>query len=404
MQTHSVAKELLKYHSQTLGSVVGGVSRRGDVERIVKGINLLVVTPGRFLDHLRSTKGFIFKNLKCLVIDEADRILEENFEEDMNQIIKILPKNRQTVLFSATQTKEVEDLARLSFQKTPKYIDVDDGRTKVTSEGLEQGYCLVPSEKRFILLYGFLKRNLSKKIMVYFSSCNSVKFYSELLRHAYMNCSDIHGKQKQQKRTSTFFEFCKAEEGILLCTNVAARGLDIPNVDWIVQYDAPDQPKEYIHRVGRTARGEGGKGKALLFLIREELQFLRYLKAAKVPVKEYVYNEKNLPKIQSVLEGLVSGNYHLKRSAVDAYRSYILAYSSHSMKDIFNVHRLNLQAVATSFCFTTPPKVNIGINSSASKFRKKRQRVEGSKHGFSGSSPYGKVSTSANGGRQFQRH
>ncbi|KAJ7943634.1 RNA helicase [Quillaja saponaria] len=218
----------------------------------------------------------------------------------MNQIIRILPKNRQTVLFSATQTKEVENLARLSFQKTPKYIDVDDGRTKVTSEGLEQGYCLVPSEKRFILLYGFLKRNLSKKIMVYFSSCNSVKFYSELLRHTKMNCYDIHGKQKQQKRTSTFFDFCKAEEGILLCTNVAARGLDIPNVDWIVQYDAPDQPKEYIQRVGRTARGEGGKGKAPLLLIHEELQFLHYLKAAKVPVKEYVFNEKNLPKIQRV--------------------------------------------------------------------------------------------------------
>lgn len=101
---------------------------------------------------------------------------------------------------------------------------------QVTNEGLQQGYCVVPSAKRFVLLYSFLKRNLSKKVMVFFSSCNSVKFHSELLRYIQVDCFDIHGKQKQQKRTSTFFDFCKAEKGILLCTDVAARGLDIPAV------------------------------------------------------------------------------------------------------------------------------------------------------------------------------
>lgn len=101
---------------------------------------------------------------------------------------------------------------------------------QVTNEGLEQGYCIVPCSKRFILLYSFLKRNLSKKVMVFFSSCNSVKFHSELLCYINVPCFDIHGKQKQQKRTSTFFDFCKADKGILLCTDVAARGLDIPAV------------------------------------------------------------------------------------------------------------------------------------------------------------------------------
>lgn len=104
------------------------------------------------------------------------------------------------------------------------------GAIQVTNEGLQQGYCVVPSAKRFLLLYSFLKRNLSKKIMVFFSSCNSVKFHSELLRYIKIECCDIHGKQKQQKRTSTFFEFCEAKTGILLCTDVAARGLDIPAV------------------------------------------------------------------------------------------------------------------------------------------------------------------------------
>ncbi|KAJ7978819.1 RNA helicase [Quillaja saponaria] len=374
IQTHAVAKELLKYHSQTLGLVIGEAARRGEVERLVKGVNLIVGTPGRLLDHLQHTKGFIYKNLKCLMIDEADRILDQNFEEDMKQIIKILPKNRQTVLFSATQTKKVEDLARLSFRKTPIYIDVDYDRSKVTNEGLQQGYCVVPSAKRFSVLCTFLKKNLSKKVMVFFSSCNSVKFHGELLRFFKMNCLDIHGKQKQQKRTSTFFEFRNAEKGILLGTDVAARGLDIPAVDWIVQYDPPDDPKEYIHRVGRTARGEGGKGNALLFLIPEELLFLRYLKEAKIPVKEYAYNVKKLVNVQPHLEKLVGKNYHLNQSAKAAYRSYILAYNSHSMKDIFNVHRLDLQGVAASLGFSNPPKVNLNVDSSASKFRKKLRK------------------------------
>ncbi|GMJ13717.1 hypothetical protein like AT3G18600 [Hibiscus trionum] len=404
IQTHAVAKDLLKYHSQTLGLVIGGSARRGEAERIVKGVNLLVATPGRLLDHLQNTKGFIYKNLKCLIIDEADRILEANFEEEMKQIIKYLPKeNRQTALFSATQTKKVEDLARLSFQTTPIYIDVDDGRKKVTNEGLQQGYCVVHSSKRFILLYSFLKRNLSKKVMVFFSSCNSVKFHAELLRYIHVDCLDIHGKQKQQKRTTTFFDFCKAEKGILLCTDVAARGLDIPAVDWIVQYDPPDEPKEYIHRVGRTARGEGAKGNALLFLIPEELQFLRYLKAAKVPVKEYEFDEKKLANVQSHLEKLVANNYYLNKSAKDAYRSYILAYNSHSMKDIFNVHRLDLQAVAASFCFSCPPKVNLNIDSNASKFRKKMGKVGGARNNFSESNPYGRQ-RSEDDSRQFVRY
>ncbi|KAF5944947.1 hypothetical protein HYC85_019024, partial [Camellia sinensis] len=112
----------------------------------------------------------------------------------------------------------------------------------VTNEGLQQGYCVVPSAKRFILLYSFLKRNLSKKVMVFFSSCNSVKFHSELLRYIHVDCFDIHGKQKQQRRTSTFFDFCKAEKGILLCTDVAARGLDIPAVvDDKYQYSTEDK-------------------------------------------------------------------------------------------------------------------------------------------------------------------
>jgi len=141
---------------------------------------------------------------------------------------------------------------------------------------------------------------------------------------------------------------------------VAARGLDIPAVDWIVQFDPPDDPKEYIHRVGRTARA-GLSGRALLFLLPTEIQFLRYLKQAKVPLNEYEFPDHKVAKIQTELESLVEKNYHLYKSAREAYRSYLLAYASHSLKDTFDVNQLDLLHVAKGFGFTNPPKVNLHI-------------------------------------------
>ena len=419
LQIYNVAQQLMKKHSQTHGLIIGGANRRVEAEKLVKGVNLLVATPGRLLDHMQNTKGFAFGSLKVFCMDEADRMLDIGFEEEMRTIVRMIPKDRQTMLFSATQTTKVEDLARLSL-KSPTYIGVDDARATSTATGVEQGYCVVPSEKRFLLLFTFLKKNLKKKVMVFFSSCNSVKYHAELLNYIDIPVSDIHGKQKQQRRTTTFFEFCKADRGILLCTDVAARGLDIPAVDWIIQFDPPDDPREYIHRVGRTARGTDGRGRALLFLIPEELGFLKYLKAAKVPLNEYEFPQKKIANVQSQLEKLVEKNYYLHQSARDAYRAYILAYNSHTLKDVYNVHELNLASVALSFGFHRPPKVQLNLDSKAANARKKigegggsrgrgaggsggsdYRRQKGTGHGFSAENPYGKRRQGDN--RQFIR-
>ena len=149
----------------------------------------------------------------------------------MKQIIKILPKDeRQTMLFSATQTTKVEDLARISLRPGPLYINVDNTKEHSTVEGLEQGYVVCDSHERFLLLFSFLKRNIKKKVIVFFSSCNCVKYHSELLNYIDLPVLDLHGKQKQQKRTNTFFEFCNATQGTLICTDVAARGLDVSSL------------------------------------------------------------------------------------------------------------------------------------------------------------------------------
>jgi ATP-dependent RNA helicase DDX18/HAS1 len=228
LQIFDEAKKLMEFHSQTVSIVIGGSNRSQEATKLVKGVNLLISTPGRLLDHLQNTPGFVIKNLRCLVLDEADRILEMGFEDEMRQVIKLIPKeNRQTLLFSATQTTKVEDLARISLRPGPLYINVDHAKQTSTAEGLEQGYVICDADKRFLLLFSFLKRFQKKKVIVFFSSCASVKYYSELLNYIDLPVLDLHGKQKQQKRTNTFFEFKNATAGTLICTDVAARGLDV---------------------------------------------------------------------------------------------------------------------------------------------------------------------------------
>jgi ATP-dependent RNA helicase DDX18/HAS1 len=323
LQIFGVARELMEHHSQTYGIVIGGANRRAEAEKLAKGVNLLIATPGRLLDHLQNTQGFVFKNIKALVIDEADRILEVGFEDEMKQVIKILPKEeRQTMLFSATQTTKVEDLARISLRAGPLYINVDHKQEHSTVAGLEQGYVVCESDMRFKLLFTFLKKHPKKKIIVFFSSCNCVKYYSELLNYIDLPVLDLHGKQKQQKRTNTFFEFCNAKTGTLICTDVAARGLDIPAVDWIVQFDPPDDPRDYIHRVGRTARGANGKGKSLMFLQPNEVGFLGHLKEAKVPLVEFELPPKKILDIQSQLEMLIGKNYYLNKVSLYCRLAY----------------------------------------------------------------------------------
>lgn len=407
LQIYGVVRTLCAFHPLTHGVIMGGANRRAEAERLVKGVNVLVATPGRLLDHLQNTRGFVYRNLQCLVVDEADRILSIGFEEDMRSIIRLLPADRQTMLFSATQTEKVQELVKISVKEDPVYVGVDDEASEATASNLEQGYVVCPSDKRFLLLFTFLKRNLNKKVMVFLSSCNAVKYYAELLTYIDIPVLDIHGKQKQQKRTATFFDFCQRETGIMLCTDVAARGLDIPAVDWIVQFDPPDDPKEYIHRVGRTARGARGRGRALLFLIPEELGFLKYLKAAKVTLNEYEFPTSKIANVQSQLCKLVEKNYYLHKSAREGYRSYLLAYASHGLKNIFNVYNLDLQAVGKAFGFSVPPRVNLNLKTTGVKARggkRDQNKREAGKHStsghtFSADNPYGKRAKSDK--RQF---
>ena len=374
-QIEGVLLKLLKRFSGSITYIccIGGQNRQQEGFKLVSGQMIVVSSPGRLLDHLKLTKEWNTRNLLMLTVDEADRVLDNGFEEDLREIVSLLPRKRQTFLFSATQTTRVEQLARISFNKPPVFISMKTKDDKATVDTLEQGYVICPSEQRLILLYHFIRKNLKKKVIVFFSSRNSVSFHCELFNYVDVPCVAFHGKQKQHQRSATFMQFSNAPSGVLFTTDVAARGLDIPKVDWIIQYDPSDDPVKYIHRVGRTARA-GNVGRALMFLLPSERMFLKYLyEDAHVSVNEYTFDLEKLSGdgVLDQLEKLVSSNYYLKTSARQAFEGYLLAYSSTQLKNVFDVQKLDLAQVAHGFALSSPPPVRIDLSQSAANLNKK---------------------------------
>lgn len=252
-------------------------------------MNILVATPGRLLQHMDQTIGFDAENLQMLVLDEADRILDMGFQASVNAIVGHLPETRQTLLFSATQTKSVKDLARLSLQE-PEYVWVRDEQAAAASasastsndpdsadskldlpSNLSQHYIVVPLDQKLDRLWSFVKTHLFHKTIVFLSSCKQVRFVFEAFRQLRpgVPLMHLHGKQKQMQRLEIYNRFVQSEHAVLFATDIAARGLDFPSVGWVVQVDCPEDVDTYVHRVGRTARYQS-KGKALLFLTPSE--------------------------------------------------------------------------------------------------------------------------------------
>ncbi|KAL0832147.1 hypothetical protein ABMA28_001610 [Loxostege sticticalis] len=369
LQTFQVLKKVLANIDLSCCLIVGGEKKAKDILTLKKGINIIVSTPGRLLDHLQNTDNFNCNNLKCLVVDEADKLLEAGFEKHITGIISLLPSKRQTILFSATIDDKVKNLARLALRNNPIIISTNDEKQS-TVVGLQQGYCICPVESRIPWLYKILKKTRKLKTMVFFSSCKSVDFHYEFFNlHCKASVLSIHGKLSQAQRKEAYQSFVEAKSGALFCTDVAARGLDIPSVDWIVQYDPPTDPKEYIHRVGRTARGLNNKGNAVILLRPEEEEFVHFLKEEKVFLDKYSFGDPP-DDVQDMLENLIATNGVVKVLARRAYLSFLRCYKTHPMKKIFNIKTLDLKLAAKAFGFLEQPHVDF------LKTSKKHQRQD----------------------------
>lgn len=344
--------------------LVGGVEVKSDMRKIEEeGANLLIGTPGRLYDIMDRMGILDFRNLEILILDEADRLLDMGFQKQITSIISRLPKLRRTGLFSATQTEAVEELAkaglrnpvRVEVRAETKSIDGILSSTQSTSSktpsGLHLEYLECEADKKPSQLLDLLVKNKSKKIIIYYMTCASVDYWGVVLPHlaALKNFSiiSLHGKMKQTAREKALASFTSLSSGILLCTDVAARGLDIPGVDCIVQYDPPQDPNVFIHRVGRTAR-LGRQGSAIVFLLPKEEAYVEFLRIRRVPLEERKsFDEASdvVPEIRSAAKK----DRDVMEKGLRAFVSYIRAYKEHHCSYIFRWKELEIGKLGMGF-------------------------------------------------------
>lgn len=387
---------LLPFHWIVPGVVMGGEKRQKEKARLRRGVSFLVATPGRLLDHLRSSEAFSTAPLRWLVLDEADRLLDLGFEEALTDICRLLEERahapRCTVLLSATLSPKLETLSHIALRNALT-ICVDrfeqdaantkaqrgDGSAELANvlsipQQLDQRFVVVPAKLRLVALVAALRGWLLKgvqRLVVFVSTCESVDFHARVLPlfeaagEMLLPCEffRLHGNMAQAERVASFRAFTAGRAGVLIATDVAARGLDFPDVGAAIQLDPPSGAEEYVHRIGRTAR-VGHRGEALLFLLPSEQGYLQILSARGV-----VPSERTLEALLPALPGdrlqgrtpppeshpstfamlrrvetVMAASAEARRAGKDAYTSFVRAYATHpgAAKGVFHVKRLHL--------------------------------------------------------------
>jgi len=257
-----------KYSSLKIVTVYGGVSLIPQMEDLKKA-DVAIGTPGRILDHI-SRKTINFSKIKILVLDEADRMLDMGFIDDVTDIVHHCPKNRQTLLFSATISEDIERIAK-RYMVSPINVSAE---SYVDPSKLKQFFYDVPTKEKFSLLVHLLKKENSKLVMVFCNTKRTADFTGDNLKRSGFDALTLHGDLNQNQRKKVLDHFHNSEKFILVCTDVAARGLDIKNVSHVYNYDSPKTSTEYIHRIGRTARA-GKDGKAITLLSERDYDNFR---------------------------------------------------------------------------------------------------------------------------------
>jgi ATP-dependent RNA helicase DDX47/RRP3 len=292
--------------------IVGGLDLMAQAVALVnKKPNIIVATPGRMLHHLENTKGFNLSSLGMLVLDEADKLLSMNFEDALDKILSCLPKKRNTFLFSATMTNKVNKLQRASL-RNPVKVEVSASKHQTVST-LTQNYIFLPHKFKEAYLTELINLNLGKSCIVFVSTCKGVIRTVLFLRNLGFDCVPIHGQMTQVKRINALSKFKSNQKSILVATDVASRGLDIPTVDLVLNYDIPNNPKDYVHRVGRTARA-GRAGLAVSVVTQYEVELFQKIEhAIEKKMTSYEISEAQVLKINSrVQEALKIADFELK--------------------------------------------------------------------------------------------
>ncbi|KAK3872445.1 hypothetical protein Pcinc_022474 [Petrolisthes cinctipes] len=459
------------------GYLVGGEKKKAEKARLRKGINILVGTPGRLIDHLHHTKSLSLARVKYLVVDEADRLLDMGYEQSLTSIMETLKEHqegqattRQTIMLSATLSSGVEKLAGMSLVE-PEVVDISYGERKsgqlttealATPENLDHHYVLVPAKLRLVTLAAFILSKCrfgnERKMIIFFATQDMVDYHTalfseilskygkETVKKSYLMqraervlageeddgkgsedeediepdeegekaqrggrkekeddkdmilFQKLHGNMTQQDRCAVFNSFREASAGVLMCTDVASRGLDLPKVGWIVQFNAACTVADYVHRVGRTAR-VNTPGAAILFLAPAEAPYIQLLTDHKITPSEIrmpsiLRNlmrsgdfaahervpgtvEEAATRIQVKVERLLLADWELHELAKKAYVSFVRSYASYprEVREMFNFKALHLGHYAKSMGLRDAPGA-LGAGAAFKAKREKKERTE----------------------------
>jgi ATP-dependent RNA helicase DeaD len=280
-----------RYKRLKITAVFGGVSINPQIE-LLRTADVVIGTPGRILDHM-GRRTIDLRTVKTLVLDEADRMLDMGFIDDVKQIIRACPRprERQTLLFSATISREIAQLAQ-RYMRTPVEVAAEQ---YVDPTKLTQFYYDVPDDLKFSLLVHLLKHEKAGLVMVFCNTRRNTDFVANNLKAAGINALAIHGGLTQEQRNRVMRQFNAHDVCVLVCTDLAARGLDIPGVSHIYNYDIPNDSTDYIHRIGRTARA-GKEGRAINILASRDYDSFRRV----MHLKDVTITEEQLPEVKKV--------------------------------------------------------------------------------------------------------
>lgn len=369
VQTSEVLSKFLECMDEPLvqALVIGGTDISEEIERLsTQSSHIIIATPGRFEDILDRGCPLLHKALKSLemlVLDEADRLLDLGFEKSLNAILAYLPKQRRTSLFSATQTRQLKLLVR-SGLRNPVIVSVKQNNCNTaisTPKELKNFYKICQPNEKLVYTMKFLEHHgPNDKYIVFFLTCACVEYFSSLLIKLLPDFQffPLHGKMKK-KRQKILNKFRETNNGVLLCTDIMERGIDIPDVNWVVQYDPPTSVSAFVHRCGRTAR-IGHMGSALTLLMPNEDAYVEFIQRnQKVFLEEYENIDclQEIERVSEVAKNLQLDDRAYFDKANQAFVSYLRAYKNHECNFILRDKDLNFSGLATSFGLLRLPKM-----------------------------------------------
>jgi len=269
IQVHESVKNYGKHLPYRMAVIYGGVGINPQLAAIRKGVDIVIATPGRLLD-IAGQKGIDFSKLECLILDEADRMLDMGFINDIKRLMKLMPKERQTLLFSATFSPEIKKLAS-SLLNAPALVEV--ARENSTGEQIAQVVHFVDKHRKRELLSQLIKTKKWEQVLVFTRTKHGANRLTKQLEESGIKAAAIHGNKSQGARTKALASFKAKEIQVLVATDIAARGIDIDQLPHVVNFELPNVPEDYVHRIGRTGRA-GNVGEAVSLVCVDELDLL----------------------------------------------------------------------------------------------------------------------------------